>query len=508
MKSQNAPYYRDPTTRFSSPLQKAPLGSAPLPYSSRVSNSASAMHDIPISSPKSSIAGMSNSQEILQKRNPPLFMNMNSENQEEFPNRGVNDTYNHGNNLQSYQNYPSRPEIQRTSRDNSSERVKSFIPPSSHSAPFQGPYTYGSTLAPSISHFGKNSGSFGSDRSSSGDKFQQNIGSRSQSFGESGGINEHQKYNNADLFKNLDVGSNKFPNKEVHSGFNRITPRDSNNAELFKNLDPNEVRTGFNRITPGDSNAELFKNLDVGSNKFSNKDVRTEFNRITPRDSNNAELFKNLDPNEVRTGFNRITPRNSNAELFKNLDVGSDKFPNNNVRTGFNHGDSNRSSYSDQVAQNFQPRPQQPWFGSGKVPASHGQNFGDQNSHPENTPQSRNTSFDSHHSSYVEQTSREISWPNRPIMNIPRKPNPDEFVPSSGSKAGSIFNNAPPSNQSFPDNTRSTYSSAYDKLKQGDQQSTPAALSYAQSMPPTVSYGGPTYSHKPTYSGVYTNVRR
>ena len=93
-------------------------------------------------------------------------------------------------------------------------------------------------------------------------------------------------------------------------------------------------------------------------------------------------------------------------------------------------------------------------------------------------------------------------------MNIPRKPNPDEFVPSSGSKAGSIFNNAPPSNQSFPDNTRSTYSSAYDKLKQGDQQSTPAALSYAQSMPPTVSYGGPTYSHKPTYSGVYTNVRR
>ena len=125
-------------------------------------------------------------------------------------------------------------------------------------------------------------------------------------------------------------------------------------------------------------------------------------------------------------------------------------------------------------------------------------NHSDQALQPANTSHGFNSQFDSHHKSYAKQAApREMSWANK-SMNEPRNPVADPCVPSSGIPNDSTFNSAAPSNQSYSDHARNTYRSAYNRLKQGDMQ--PLA--------PASSYGGPTFSSKPTYSGVYTNVRR
>jgi hypothetical protein len=133
------------------------------------------------------------------------------------------------------------------------------------------------------------------------------------------------------------------------------------------------------------------------------------------------------------------------------------------------------------------------WTGSGKNPAN--QNV-DYKSYPSQQVNLSKNPRQFQQGIYSEQPSGEISWPSR-SKNTERDTVCNTSVQLSDKQAGNTFSSNAPMSQPYLDHSRNTYSSAYNRLKQGDTQHIPAS-----------SHSGPTFSQKPTYSGVYTKVRR
>ena len=304
--------------------------------------------------------------------------------------------------------------------------------------------------------------------------------------------NHEARSQSGSLSSNMDHGSQ---NRYIQSNESNIRNLYHGSAQNFQNSSERDLsikenmnnaadkyRASYSSVSPNPSSDLAFG--QHGLAKKYDSHGRNDFQSSFSDQSHQFNMHQEFVPQSYNSQFNAT----SNSQYGKQ--------PLNDPSYGSNSRSSNDHDNSHLAGNNFHMN--ESWQNAGKK-SSVGSNQGyhDHNRPFANSSQSSSTYHSSNSRSYPKDPLFGKSWANKHMQET-NSPGSDAFAPPSYNQPQNSFSSTGPSGQSYLETARNTYNSAYNLLKQAESRSVPQSSSYS----------GPTFSSKPTYSGVYTNVRR